>query len=202
MADRMSPNQIVAINLRLARKLEGWSQEQAGKAVAPYLGEEWSKARWSRAEKADDPTSVRGFTADELVAFSLTFQRPLIWFLMPPSPMEEESDAPLPALVGADDNGVPLNEYLDLLYVADPGLGGMKERVLALSDFLGWDLRARLRIHMTPVWLRAREDIVGDLFGLYGDIANVARKLESWSGELRKGAYSAEGVEMKGDEEE
>ena len=96
MADRMSPNQIVAINLRLARKIEGWSQEQAGRAVAPYLGEEWSKARWSQAEKVDDPTSVRGFTADELVAFSLTFQMPLIWFLMPPSP-KEESVTPLPA---------------------------------------------------------------------------------------------------------
>ena len=202
MAERMTPNQIVAINLRLARKEKGWSQEQAGTAVAPYLGEEWSKARWSQAEKADDPTSVRGFTANELVAFSLTFQRPLIWFLMPPPP-EGEHDAPLPALVGVDDDGgVPLNEYLDLLYVADPELGGMKERVLALSDFLGWDLRARLRIHMTPVWLRAREDIVGNLFGLYGDITVVARKLESWSGELRKAAYSAEGVEQTGEEEE
>ena len=79
----MSPNQVVALRLRLARHLRGWTQEQAAEHLEPHIGRRWSRASFSAAERSVD-TGRRQFTADDLVAFSRTFRMPLAFFLEPP----------------------------------------------------------------------------------------------------------------------
>lgn len=84
MTDALTPNQIVAHNLYRARTLRGWTQEDAAERLEAYLGVRWTKATFSAAERSVAGKTVRQFTADDLVAFSRTFQLPIAWFLMPP----------------------------------------------------------------------------------------------------------------------
>src|SRR5688572_7523973 len=81
---RMTPNMCVAWNLARARALRGWTQEQACEQLEPYLGERWSKATYSAAERSVDGQRVRQFTADDLYAFSRAFELPMTLFLTPP----------------------------------------------------------------------------------------------------------------------
>ena len=82
----LTPNQVVAYNLTRARELKGWTQDQAGEALEPYLGVRWSKASISQAERSVAGGFVRNFTADEIVAFARAFGFPVTWFFMPPPP--------------------------------------------------------------------------------------------------------------------
>src|SRR3990170_9315 len=87
----LTPNQIVAYNLARARMLKRWTQEDAGKHLAAYLGPAWrKKATVSAAERSVDAGKkvIRQFTADDLLAFSRTFGLPIAWFLMPPGKKE------------------------------------------------------------------------------------------------------------------
>src|SRR6478736_4234953 len=77
-------NQIVAYNLARARLLRGWTQEEAGRALAPYLGQRVSAASWSAMERSIDGGRVKQFSADELLALARGFDLPIGWFLTPP----------------------------------------------------------------------------------------------------------------------
>ena len=77
---RMTPNQIVAHNLREARLLKGWTQEEAAQHLERYLGVRWSKSTFSAAERSD-----------EVLAFSYAFELPVSWFFLPPSPENGEA---------------------------------------------------------------------------------------------------------------
>ncbi len=90
---RLTPNQIVAWNLSRARQTRGWTQEQASEQLEPYLGERWSKATFSAAERSFDGTRIRQFTADDLYAFSRCFDLPIAYFLRPPTWIEEVGHA-------------------------------------------------------------------------------------------------------------
>ena len=82
---RYTPNQVVAYNLRQARVLRGWTQEEAAERLAPHLGEKWSAASYSLAERSTErPERVRHFSADDITAFCLTFELPILWFFFPP----------------------------------------------------------------------------------------------------------------------
>src|SRR5215213_6097132 len=81
---RLTPNQIVAWNLAQARKGRKWTQEEAAEHLEPYLGERWSKATYSAAERSVDGARIRQFTADDLHAFSRAFELPMTLFLTPP----------------------------------------------------------------------------------------------------------------------
>jgi transcriptional regulator with XRE-family HTH domain len=83
----LTPNQVVAYNLAMARDLKGWTQDQAAVAMEPYLGVRWSKASVSQAERSVAGGFVRNFTADEIVAFARTYEVPVTWFFMPPPPV-------------------------------------------------------------------------------------------------------------------
>ena len=84
--DAWTPNQVVAWNLRRARMEKGWSQGEAAKHLARVSGGvAWSTAVWSAAERSVDGGRVRQFDADLLALLALTFQRPVVWFLSPPS---------------------------------------------------------------------------------------------------------------------
>jgi hypothetical protein len=85
MRKEMTAHQLVAHNLRRAREEWKWTQERAAQALEPYLGKRWSPASFSIAERsADEDSRKREFDANELLAFSRAFERPLAWFFTPP----------------------------------------------------------------------------------------------------------------------
>lgn len=82
---RLTPNQIVALNLTRVRVERGWSQPQAAAALEPFLGVRWSRASYSAVERSVDGGRIKQFSADELVAIARCFDRPIGWFLTPPA---------------------------------------------------------------------------------------------------------------------
>ena len=90
---RWTPNQVVAYNLWRARSIHGWSQEQAAERLEPYLGERWSRAVFSAAERSVAGKRVRQFSADDLVAFAAGFDLPIDFFFWPPPESLSPSDA-------------------------------------------------------------------------------------------------------------
>lgn len=81
---RLTPNQIVALNLTRARTERGWSQPEAAAALEPFLGARWSRASYSAVERSVDGLRIKQFSADELLALARCFDKPLSWFLTPP----------------------------------------------------------------------------------------------------------------------
>ncbi len=82
----MSPNQVVAYNVAKARALRGWTQEQAAEELA-YLGARLSGPSFSALERsAWNPTRVKQFSADDLLALSRGFDLPIGFFFTPPPP--------------------------------------------------------------------------------------------------------------------
>jgi transcriptional regulator with XRE-family HTH domain len=111
MPEALTSNQVVAYNLARIRKALGLSQEQAADRLAPYLGERWSKAVYSAAERSFHGKRIRQFTADDLTAFALAFGVPLTYFLIPPRP----EDRPAGAVLVSGSTEVP---WRDLIYAA------------------------------------------------------------------------------------
>jgi transcriptional regulator with XRE-family HTH domain len=135
MADKpLSPNQLVALNLARARRLRGWTQEQAAERLAPYLGVHWSKATYSAAERSATGERRRLFDADDLLAFARAFELPIGWFLLPRHGSE-------PLLSTPDDpDGTPPTLILDWLYREEPD---ELERVRQLCAELGEEVTER-----------------------------------------------------------
>ncbi len=77
-------NEVVAYNFRLARELRGWTQEEAAQALEPLLGQRLPQASISAIERAYDGERRREFDAQEVLAFALAFDLPLLWFFLPP----------------------------------------------------------------------------------------------------------------------
>jgi len=133
----LTPNQVIAFNLAQARREKGWTQDQASKALEPYLGSRWSKASYSAAERSMDGVRVRQFDADEIVAFARAFGLPVTWFFMPPPPWAAPG---VPAKLQTPDAqrfGAPLALLADLVFGADYPRGLMELRFQAFLDELG-----------------------------------------------------------------
>jgi hypothetical protein len=77
-------NQVVAYNVREARELRGWTQDDLALRLEPYLGQRMTQAGVSSIERAWDGERKREFDAHELLIFSLVFDLPMLWFLLPP----------------------------------------------------------------------------------------------------------------------
>jgi hypothetical protein len=85
----MTPNQLVACNIAAHRKLQGWTQKETCDRLEPLLGQRWSPAVLSAAERsAEGQQRHREFSADEIVAFSRLFRAPIGAFLQPPDDVE------------------------------------------------------------------------------------------------------------------
>src|SRR5215469_2608165 len=82
----LSPCQVVAWNLARIRQHKGWSQEEAARALEPYLGYRLSRAAFSRAEQSLAGKRIRRFDADEIVAFARVFEVPIVYFFGVPVP--------------------------------------------------------------------------------------------------------------------
>jgi transcriptional regulator with XRE-family HTH domain len=86
-----TPNQVVAYRVALARKLRGWTQDQAAAELEPYLGARLSPASFSAIERSPAGGRTRQFDADEIVAFARGFRLPIGWFFTPPPVFEDVS---------------------------------------------------------------------------------------------------------------
>ena len=76
----MTPNQLVAYNLRRARLERGITQGEATAHLESF-GIHWSTASYSLAECSDHrPERIKQFSADEIVAFACAFDKPVEWF--------------------------------------------------------------------------------------------------------------------------
>ncbi len=77
-------NQVVAYNVRAARELRGWTQEEFAARLEPYVGQRMTQAGVSSIERAWDGDRRREFDAHELLVFAMVFDLPIIWFLLAP----------------------------------------------------------------------------------------------------------------------
>jgi transcriptional regulator with XRE-family HTH domain len=77
-------NEIVAYNFRAARELRGWTQDETAQALERLLGQRLPQASISAVERAYEGDRRREFDAQEILAFALAFDLPLIWFFLPP----------------------------------------------------------------------------------------------------------------------
>jgi hypothetical protein len=82
--DEVDLNQVVAYNVRAARELRGWTQDELAIRLEPYLGQRMTQAGVSSIERAWDGDRRREFDAHELLVFAMVFELPIIWFLLPP----------------------------------------------------------------------------------------------------------------------
>jgi hypothetical protein len=133
----VTPNQVVANNLRLARELRGMTQEEAARTLEPHLGIRWSRAVFSAAERSVAGKRVRQFTADEIVAFARAFRLPVAWFLLPPAdwsvrPTEEAEEV------------LSAGAMVDLVLIAGAGMEETRERLASLVDDLPADQRGEV----------------------------------------------------------
>lgn len=80
----LSPNQVVAFNLRKVREMRGLTQEQAAEKLERFLGVRWKKATFSNAERSVEGKRIKQFTADEIVAIARAFDVTLSDLFAPP----------------------------------------------------------------------------------------------------------------------
>jgi transcriptional regulator with XRE-family HTH domain len=120
-------NQVVAYNIREARLLRGWTQEELAERLEPYLGQRLTQAGVSSIERAWDGERRREFDAHELLIFAMVFDLPILWFLLPPPDdhrLMRSTTRPVDELyawlLGQPDQLEPVYERLRQLGVADP----------------------------------------------------------------------------------
>jgi transcriptional regulator with XRE-family HTH domain len=167
----VTPNQLVARNLRRARDERGWSQTEAVRHLS-QAGLSWSKTTLSEAEQAATKAAGRAFSADELVGMARTFNKPVTWFFMP----EEDGDYEV-APKGADPEPVPA--YLATILALH---GGMRDRVRT-SAVVGPDLANALEheVHGAigrGIEATARERGLDELGQLVQAAARITRMLD------------------------
>jgi transcriptional regulator with XRE-family HTH domain len=122
----LDANQVVAYNFRRARQRKGWTQDETAQHLEPHLGHRLTNGSISTIERSVDSERRPVFTAQELVAYALTFDVAVLWFFIPPAELEHATldglDGPLAELwrlaVGtdhqADDLAARLNELADV----------------------------------------------------------------------------------------
>ena len=123
---RLTPNQLVAERIAYARKLRGWTQEEAAERLAPFMGVKWSAVTFSIVERSVDGKRIRQFTADDLVALSRAFQLPIgFWF----TPVWTEDDFPLIVTPDAP-TGVSTSVLVEVLLGDDAGYEAWANEIL------------------------------------------------------------------------
>ncbi|HVW32190.1 MAG TPA: helix-turn-helix transcriptional regulator [Acidimicrobiia bacterium] len=120
-------NQVVAYNVRAARELRGWTQEEFAERLEYHLGTRLTQASISAIERAWDGDRRREFDAHELLIFAMVFDLPMLWFLLPPKGdhrlmrgTTRQVDELLIWLLGRPEKLEPLYERLRELGMHDP----------------------------------------------------------------------------------
>lgn len=150
--DTVDLNQVVAYNVRAARELRGWTQEEFAERLAPYLGQRLTQASVSAIERAWDGERRREFDAHELLFFAMVFNLPMVWFLLPPPAdhrimrgTTRQVDELYVHLLGRPHELQPLYDRLRAYGIADPEAAQLVvERITGEpSDARKWSYRER-----------------------------------------------------------
>lgn len=185
----MTPNQIVAHNVARARALRGWTQAEAGEALAPYWGAKLSEASFSALERsATSVNRIKVFSADELLALSRGFDLPIGYFLTPPPPSTDTA-------LHAPDAGLP---GLDPIVLLDAILGRPDNLQPWRDDLLAYaastapePVRKREKASVSPADLDRRLEPLADLRAkallrsAFGETTEAADVLERLAAALR-----------------
>jgi transcriptional regulator with XRE-family HTH domain len=125
--DDVDLNQVVAYNVKAARELRSWTQDELADRLEPYLGQRLTQASVSAIERAWDGDRRREFDAHELLTFSMVFDLPIIWFLLPPAGdhrLMRNTTRPIDELyahlLGRPDQLEPVYERLREIGISDP----------------------------------------------------------------------------------
>ena len=125
--DDVDLNQVVAYNVKAARELRGWTQDELADRLEPYLGQRLTQASVSAIERAWDGDRRREFDAHELLTFAMVFDLPIIWFLLPPAGdhrLMRNTTRPIDELyahlLGRPDQLEPVYERLREIGISDP----------------------------------------------------------------------------------
>ncbi|MGH9222317.1 MAG: helix-turn-helix domain-containing protein [Acidimicrobiales bacterium] len=182
----LDANQVVAYNFRVARELRGWTQEETARRLAPYVGHELPKASISGIERSFDGDRRRFFDAEELVAFSLAFDLPVVWFLLPPPDRGEfrlTTGQPLRTLVrlllGRDDQLPEIQARMTDLRDAEPASSG--ELLAEVGGFpadLTWRHFQRAR---EEALFALVEEETSEIERLLGDLRRVLGRFDDLS---------------------
>lgn len=150
-AGTFDADQVVAYNFRLAREEKGWTQDQTAERLEPFLGNKLKKASISTIERSVDSDRRRVFTAQDLVAFALAFDKPIIWFFVPPRPASADEPAQLRAA------GTPLVDLVPLLFGRADQMDDLKSRFARLTTPVTSGEDAE-----TPEQIAATEELLGE----------------------------------------
>ena len=150
--DDVDLNQVVAYNVRAARELRGWTQDEFADRLVPYVGQRMSQAGVSSIERAWDGDRRREFDAHELLVFAMVFDLPIVWFLLPPAGDRRELRATTRPvnelykwLLGSPEMLPPLYERLRAYGITDPSAADeAAERVTGVASAAReWSYRER-----------------------------------------------------------
>lgn len=177
-------NQVVAYNVRLARELRGWTQEELADRLEPYLGQRLTQGSMSAIERASEGERRREFDAQELVVFAMVFDLPVIWFLLPqPGDQRLIRATTRPVrelyswLLGRPDQLEPVYERLRALGIDDPTAAeeAVEKISGASSPARQWSYRQR------------RKDFLQALLDQQGDrLDRIIDELGGWIDQLRQ----------------
>ena len=84
-ADEIDTNRVVSYNLRLAREMQGLTQEQFATRLEAITGHRPTQASISALERSWEGGRRREFDAQELVEFAVALDVPIVWFFLPPT---------------------------------------------------------------------------------------------------------------------
>ena len=197
--DEVDLNQVVAYNIREARQLRGWTQEELAAHLEPYVGQRLSQAGISAIERAWDGERRREFDAHELLIYSIVFDLPIIWFLLPPPDDHRRMrattrsvDELYASLLGWPSQLEPVYERLRQIGVAEPTLAEetVEKITGAPSGGREWSYRER------------RKELLLALLDQHADSLDTAvDELGRWVDHLRQVGIRGFIAEHTGDED-
>ena len=179
----LSANQVVAHNLKMARILRRWTQEEAAEHLEPYLGVKWSKASYSAAERSvERPDRIRNFSADEILAFSHGFRLPITWFFLPPGP-DQLGHVPLIATTAEEkERGELPGALIESTFGLPEGQARQQERLDEVLRALPAEVRGRYMELVSGVANQAALASIrvttGDLSGVSSMLHTLAERIE------------------------
>ena len=192
-------NQVVAYNIREARRLRGWTQEELAERLEPYLGQRLSQAGVSSMERAWDGERRREFDAHELLIFAMVFDLPIIWFLLPPPgdhrvmrATTRPVDELYAWLLGRPDQLEPVYERLRQIGVTDPTAAEETvEKITGIpAEAKSWSYRER------------RKELLLALLDEHADsLDRAVEELGRWVDHLRQVGIRGFIAEHTGDED-
>lgn len=183
----LTPNQVVAFNLKNARAWKNWTQQQACEALEPFIGSRWSKANYSAAERSVDGNRIRQFSADEIVAFARAFDLPVTWFFMPPPPWEAPGVPVKLQTPDAETLGQPLGLLADLVFGDDNNIGLLVMRLQAFLQQLGPNPLSDAQYRIANMVSARKAEYVNHALG----------DLQMWQTQLRALANHLEDLETR-----